>query len=65
MEGDSFPSTLKKYRKIMNKKMYFAPECEELILETEGFLAASDVLEDGSPMPIDNTEDDNEDDGLS
>lgn len=49
----------------MNKKMYFAPECEELILETEGFLAASDVLEDGSPMPIDNTEDDNEDDGLS
>ncbi len=45
--------------------MYFAPECEEIILSTMGFLAASDPLEDGDPMKIDNTEDDNEDDGMS
>ena len=32
----------------MEKKMYFAPECEVIILQTEGFLAASEPLEDGS-----------------
>lgn len=47
----------------MEKKMYFAPECEVIILQTEGFLAASEPLEDGSPMPISNEEDNNLDDG--
>ncbi len=38
----------------MNKKMYFAPETEELIMETEGFLAASDgdAIDDGQPVVV-------------
>lgn len=47
----------------MNKKLYFAPECEEIILQTEGFLAASGDIEDGDPVPF-GGDDDSEDDGL-
>lgn len=47
----------------MNKKMYFAPECEEIILQTEGFLAASTDIDDGDPIPM-GGDDDSEDDGL-
>ena len=48
----------------MDKKMYFEPECEVIVLKTEGFLAASEPLEDGGKMPISNDEDDNESDGF-
>jgi hypothetical protein len=36
----------------MNKKMYFAPEMEEQLLEMEGFLCASGDIEDGDPVPV-------------
>ena len=36
----------------MNKKFYVAPEMEELLIETEGFLAASGDIDDGDPVPI-------------
>ena len=38
----------------MNKKFYAAPEVEELMLETQGFLAASEgsIIEDGEPVPV-------------
>ncbi len=36
----------------MNKKMYFAPEMEVELLETEGFLCASGDIDDGDPVPV-------------
>ena len=47
----------------MSKKFYMAPEVEELLIETEGFLAASSDIEDGDPIPMDGS-DDNEGDGF-
>lgn len=47
----------------MNKKLYFAPECEVVILQTEGFLAASGDIDDGDPVPMGGS-DDEEGDGL-
>lgn len=29
-----------------------APECEEIILQTEGFLAASTDIDEGDPVPM-------------
>jgi hypothetical protein len=64
--GESHPLSIsiKKEFKKMDKKMYFEPECEVIVLKTEGFLAASEPLEDGGKMPISNDEDDNESDGF-
>ena len=45
-------TTLNKFLKIMNKKFYMAPECEEIILQTEGFLAASTDIDEGDPVPM-------------
>ena len=36
----------------MSKKFYMAPESEELMLMTEGFLAASNDIDDGDPIPM-------------
>ncbi len=47
----------------MNKKLYFEPECEVIILQTEGFLAASGDIDDGDPVPM-GGEDKEEGDGL-
>jgi len=49
----------------MKKKFYVAPEMEELLIETEGFLAASagDGLDDGDPVPT-NPGDAGDDDGF-
>ena len=47
----------------MNKKFYSAPEVEELILETQGFLAASTDIGEEDPVPF-NGNDDSEDDGF-
>ncbi len=47
----------------MNKKMYFAPETEAIELLQEGFLCASDVLEDGDPIPV-GGEDNSDEDGF-
>ena len=47
----------------MNKKMYFAPEMEEQLMEMEGFLCASGDLNDGDPLPM-GGKDDGEDDGF-
>lgn len=47
----------------MNKKLYFEPECEVIILQTEGFLAASGDIDDGDPVPMGGN-DDSDDDGL-
>ena len=47
----------------MNKKMYFAPEADEMELLMEGFLCASTDLDEGDPLPMDKS-DDTEDDGL-
>ena len=40
----------------MNKKFYVAPEMEELLIETEGFLAASGDIDDGDPVPTNDGE---------
>ena len=48
----------------MNKKLYFAPECEEIILQTEGFLAASGDIDDGDPVPMGGEDGDADDDGF-
>ena len=45
------------------KKVYFAPEVEELDLELEGFLCGSSDIEDGTPADMGGSNDD-EDDGL-
>ena len=45
------------------KKMYVAPEVEELELELEGFLCGSADIEDGSPVDM-GGENGDEDDGL-
>ena len=45
------------------KKVYFAPEVEELDLELEGFLCGSSDIEDGTPADMGGGNDD-EDDGL-
>jgi hypothetical protein len=47
----------------MSKKFYMAPESEELLIETEGFLAASTDLDEGDPIPMGGG-DNNEDDGF-
>ncbi len=36
----------------MNKKMYFAPEMEEQLMEMEGFLCASTDLDETTPLPM-------------
>ena len=36
----------------MSKKFYVAPESEELMLMTEGFLAASSDIDEGDPVPM-------------
>ena len=45
------------------KKMYVAPEVEELELELEGFLCGSSDIDDGTPADMGGT-DNGEDDGL-
>jgi hypothetical protein len=45
-------TTLKTNKKIMNKKFYMAPESEEILIQTEGFLAASTDIDDGDPVPM-------------
>lgn len=45
------------------KKMYFAPEVEELELELEGFLCGSTDIDDGVPADMGGNNDD-ENDGL-
>ena len=45
------------------KKIYVAPEVEELELELEGFLCGSANIEDGTPVDMGGGNDD-EDDGL-
>ena len=36
----------------MNKKFYEAPELEVIVLETQGFLAASTDPDDGTPLDM-------------
>ena len=48
----------------MNKKMYFAPEMEEQLMEMEGFLCASTDLDEGDPIPGMDKNDDSEGDGF-
>jgi hypothetical protein len=48
----------------MSKKFYMAPESEELMLMTEGFLAASNDIDDGDPVPMDGGGDGGDDDGF-
>ena len=47
----------------MNKKFYMAPESEEILIQTEGFLAASTDIDDGDPVPMGGS-DTEEGDGL-
>ena len=48
----------------MDKKMYFAPEFEELEMLTEGFLCASTDLDEGDVIPGMDKNDDEEGDGF-
>jgi hypothetical protein len=45
------------------KKNYFAPESEVVELKLQGFLCGSADIEDGTPIDMGGT-DNNEDDGL-
>ena len=57
-------NNIKNILKIMSKKFYMAPESEELMLMTEGFLAASNDIDDGDPVPMDGGGDGGDDDGF-
>ena len=49
----------------MSKKFYMAPECEEILIKTEGFLAASTDIDEDQPVPMGGGSSDEEDDGFN